>query len=131
MIVWCPPEGQEGRVFSPKVFVFACCLLRHWPAYGRVVISIRPCIRASLTRNFARWCGAGGITDSDTKERKALLFVWEDMTLLLCRYHFSKACTNHLVKTLGSGGSKEEVLYRNTAKSFIRQFLERYSGLLE
>ena len=66
------------------------------------------------------------ITDSDTKERKALLLVWEDMTLLLCLYHFSKACTNHMVKMMGSGGSAQEVLLRNQGKTFIRQFLARY-----
>ena len=60
--------------------------------------------------------------------------VWGDISLLLCLYHFSKACSNHMVKTMGSGGTAEEVKYRNQMKTFIRQFLHRYvqdSGLKE
>jgi hypothetical protein len=71
------------------------------------------------------------ITDSDSKERAALMRVWDDMVLLLCLYHFSKAYTNYMNKIMGSGGSAEEVQYRNQMKKFLRQFLHRYAkGLI-
>jgi hypothetical protein len=66
------------------------------------------------------------MTDSDTKERNALTSVWPDIELLMCLYHFSKACTNHMTKTLGHGGDGEQKALRNQMKAFIRQFRTRY-----
>ena len=40
------------------------------------------------------------ITDTDTKERGALLQVWPDIILLLCKFHLRQCWTNHRKTTL-------------------------------
>ena len=65
------------------------------------------------------------MTDSDTKERLALMKVWPTICLLICLFHFAKACTNHMGKVLGSGGSADETQARATAKKFLRSLLDR------
>ena len=46
------------------------------------------------------------ITDTDTKERGALLAVWPDICLLLCRFHVRQCWTNHRKTVLKSKGSE-------------------------
>ncbi|KAK1234712.1 hypothetical protein PQX77_002079, partial [Marasmius sp. AFHP31] len=48
------------------------------------------------------------ITDTDTKERGALLRVWPSILLLLCKFHVRQCWTNHR-KALGSGKKDESV----------------------
>jgi hypothetical protein len=44
------------------------------------------------------------ITDTDTKERGALLAVWPEICLLLCRFHLRQCWTNHRKAALKSKG---------------------------
>ncbi|KAK7051223.1 hypothetical protein VNI00_004723 [Paramarasmius palmivorus] len=46
------------------------------------------------------------ITNTDTKERKALLLVWPEIILLLCKFHVRQSWSNHRKKDLGSGSVK-------------------------
>ncbi|KAJ8078160.1 hypothetical protein PM082_000366 [Marasmius tenuissimus] len=48
------------------------------------------------------------ITDTDTKERGALLRVWPSIILLLCKFHVRQCWTNHR-KALGSGKKDDSV----------------------
>ncbi|KAL0060694.1 hypothetical protein AAF712_012517 [Marasmius tenuissimus] len=48
------------------------------------------------------------ITDTDTKERGALLCVWPSIILLLCKFHVRQCWTNHR-KALGSGKKDDSV----------------------
>jgi hypothetical protein len=66
------------------------------------------------------------MTDSDNKERIALRNVWPDIELLMCKYHFSKASSSHMIRTLGNGGDSEQKAYRGHMKAFILQFRTRY-----
>jgi len=45
------------------------------------------------------------ITDTDTKERGALLDVWPNICLLICRFHLRQCWTNYRKSALRSGGS--------------------------
>lgn len=45
-------------------------------------------------RNSVSFCPCVTITDTDTKERAALLRVWPKMVLLLCRFHVRQCWTN-------------------------------------
>jgi hypothetical protein len=45
------------------------------------------------------------ITDTDTKERGALLSVWPNICLLLCKFHLRQCWTNRRKKVLNSVGS--------------------------
>ena len=65
------------------------------------------------------------MTDSDTRERLALLNVWPSIFLLICLFHFAKACGNHMGKVLGRGGSAEETMARATSRRFLQSFNER------
>lgn len=66
------------------------------------------------------------MTDADTKERNALRNVWPDIELLMCVYHFAKACSNHMNRTLGNGGGPEQKIYRSQMRNFMRHFHTRY-----
>ncbi|KAF8587603.1 hypothetical protein K439DRAFT_1298945, partial [Ramaria rubella] len=43
------------------------------------------------------------ITDTDTKERGALILLWPDIILLLCKFHIRQCWTNHRKKVLHIG----------------------------
>jgi len=52
------------------------------------------------------------ITDTDTKERAALLNVWAKICLLICKFHLRQCWTNHLKTALRGGESdywKDEI----------------------
>jgi len=46
------------------------------------------------------------ITDTDTKERGALLAVWPEICLLLCRFHLRQCWTNHRKSVLKLKGNE-------------------------
>lgn len=55
------------------------------------------------------------ITDTDTKERAALLDVWPDICLLICKFHLRQCWTNYRKSALRCGGTdfwKDQI--RNT-----------------
>ncbi|KAJ3287842.1 hypothetical protein HDU76_007770 [Blyttiomyces sp. JEL0837] len=57
------------------------------------------------------------MTDTDTKERAALLTVWPSLVLLLCWFHLTQCFKNMMTKLLGRGGGKETVRQRAAARS--------------
>jgi len=57
-------------------------LLSHWQKH----------LSRSSKESFALYVG---ITDTDTKERGALLRVWPTILLLLCKFHLRQCWTNH------------------------------------
>ena len=73
-------------------------LLSHWKA----AMESKPCVDIS-DENFKPYVT---ITDTDTKERGALLAVWPDMCLLLCRFHLRQCWTNHRKMVLKAKGNE-------------------------
>jgi MULE transposase domain len=58
-----------------------CELLTHW--------------RRHLSKNSQPFEPSVAITDTDTKERGALLLVWPNILLLICKFHLRQCWTNH------------------------------------
>lgn len=63
------------------------------------------------------------MTDSDLKERLALDSVWPGIILLICLFHFMKACGTQLKKVLASVGNEDP-----KAKAVIRKYLYDFLG---
>ena len=57
------------------------------------------------------------ITDTDTKERGALLNVWPEIILLLCKFHLRQCWTNNRKKALHGGG---EEFWKNHVREQLR-----------
>ncbi|CAG8461329.1 5758_t:CDS:2, partial [Scutellospora calospora] len=64
------------------------------------------------------------MTDTDVKERKSLLKVWPNITLLLCYFHISQCWKNEMNKQLGRGGGNDTILQRQTLKTYLRNVLK-------
>ena len=69
-------------------------LLSHWHNY---LNHLKP-LKGSFTPYVA-------ITDTDTKERGALIQVWPEIVLLLCKFHLCQCWTNHRKTALWSKNS--------------------------
>jgi hypothetical protein len=54
-------------------------------------------------RDGAKFAPKVGITDTDTKERAAMLAVWPSITLLLCKFHLRQCWTNRRKTLLKMG----------------------------
>lgn len=65
------------------------------------------------------------MTDTDFRERAALLAVWPSMRLLLCTYHVSTCWANQLNNALKGGGSRLVIDFRRQVKKEIQEFLQR------
>lgn len=63
------------------------------------------------------------ITDTDTKERGALLLVWPAIILLLCKFHLRQCWTNHRKAALRSGGSQ---FFRDHVRDRLRNLEIQY-----
>ncbi|KAF8823760.1 hypothetical protein HHX47_DHR9000388 [Lentinula edodes] len=84
-------------------------LLDHWKSH--------------LVRKYGTFNPYTCITDTDTKERGALLQVWNKITLLICRFHLRQCWTNHRKKVLtGSQG--------DYWKNHVREHLQSIEVLL-
>lgn len=66
-----------------------------------------------------------GMTDTDLKERNALVAVWPDIVLLLCIFHMSQCWKNKLNQLLGKGGGEEVVRLRTETGTQIRALLQK------
>lgn len=66
-------------------------LLSHWKTH----------LSCNSTVQFTPYVA---ITDTDTKERGALLDVWPCICLLICKFHLRQCWTNHRKKVLRCGG---------------------------
>jgi len=80
-----------------------------------------------LTKLLSKWANsfppgelepAVAITDTDTKERGALINVWPKITLLLCRFHLRQCWTNK--RNTLFGAKNETNFYKEKALRFIR-----------
>ncbi|KAL6298230.1 hypothetical protein BKA93DRAFT_711361, partial [Sparassis latifolia] len=86
-------------------------------------------ILAKLLGEWNKWLGndsdgnafepAVGMTDTDTKERGALLIVWENILLLLCKFHVRQCWTNKRSALLGK------------TESYWRTYVEKRLQILE
>ncbi|KAI0062593.1 hypothetical protein BV25DRAFT_1945046 [Artomyces pyxidatus] len=66
---------------------------------------------------------AVAITDTDTKERGALIAVWPQIQLLLCKFHVRQCWTNKRSQLLGKGNQEEpEHFSKNQARSRLQAF---------
>ncbi|KAJ3874903.1 hypothetical protein F5051DRAFT_462323 [Lentinula edodes] len=84
-------------------------LLDHWKTH--------------LVRKYGTFNPYTCITDTDMKERRALLQVWNKITLLICRFHLRQCWTNHRKKVLtGSQG--------DYWKNYVREHLQSIEILL-
>ncbi|PKY60723.1 hypothetical protein RhiirA4_519701 [Rhizophagus irregularis] len=59
------------------------------------------------------------ITDTDHKERLALLEVWPHIHLLLCEFHIIQCWENKMKQVLGSHGGYDVVSYRKDMKEYL------------
>lgn len=53
-----------------------------------------------ITTKFGAFEPYSAITDTDTKERGALLHIWPNVVLLICKFHLRQCWTNHRKKLL-------------------------------
>ena len=81
-------------------------LLTHWKIY------LGKC--ANSGESFSPYVA---ITDTDTKERGALLFVWPFICLLICRFHLRQCWTNYR-KTAVRG--KENDFWKDQIRNTLR-----------
>jgi hypothetical protein len=74
------------------------------------------------------------ITDTDTKERGALLAVWPCICLLICKFHLRQCWTNNRKKVLRGGSEFWKDHVRNQLRSieegYVRQFSMNYHSVL-
>ncbi|KAJ3808035.1 hypothetical protein F5876DRAFT_79151 [Lentinula aff. lateritia] len=99
-------EDQKGAGYNTEILRE---LLDHWKTH--------------LVRKYGTFNPYTCITDTDTKERGALLQVWNKITLLICRFHLQQCWTNHWKKVLtGSQG--------DYWKNHVREHLQSIEVLL-
>ncbi|KAJ4499163.1 hypothetical protein C8R41DRAFT_755296, partial [Lentinula lateritia] len=79
--------------------------------------------KAHLVRKYSTFEPYTCITDTDTKERGALVQVWTKITLLICRFHLRQCWTNHRKKTVM--GSQNDYW-----KNHVRDHLQSIEVLL-
>ncbi|KAK1235183.1 hypothetical protein PQX77_001598 [Marasmius sp. AFHP31] len=60
------------------------------------------------------------ITDTDTKERGALLLVWPSIYLLLCKFHVRQCWLNNRKKALGSGDASKPNFWKDHVRDQLR-----------
>ncbi|KAK1226363.1 hypothetical protein PQX77_010670 [Marasmius sp. AFHP31] len=60
------------------------------------------------------------ITDTDTKERGALLLVWPSIYLLLCKFHVRQCWLNNRKKALGSGDTSKPNFWKDHVRDQLR-----------
>ncbi|KAJ8087802.1 hypothetical protein PM082_006646 [Marasmius tenuissimus] len=60
------------------------------------------------------------ITDTDTKERGALLLVWPSIYLLLCKFHVRQCWLNNRKKALGSGDPSKPNFWKDHVRDQLR-----------
>jgi MULE transposase domain len=63
------------------------------------------------------------ITDTDTKERAALIHTWPKIKLLLCKFHIRQCWTNKREALLGKGGTD---FFKMHVEKRIRSFEDQY-----
>ncbi|KAF8601407.1 hypothetical protein BDV93DRAFT_408933, partial [Ceratobasidium sp. AG-I] len=63
-----------------------------------------------------RFTPAVATTDTDLKERRALLVVWPNIHLTLCRFHLKQAWLNNRKKHLGTGSETHQSIYERVQR---------------
>ena len=69
---------------------------------GEIVALMLSRLREGLKRDGRDWSPSVWITDSDVKERNAILRVWPTAVLLLCRFHLRQAWRNNANKKIAA-----------------------------
>ncbi len=67
------------------------------------------------------------MTDTDFRERAALVNVWPDIYLLICLFHVGQCWNNKKIECLGRGGTQEVIAFRKK----LRAFLDDITGRLK
>ncbi len=96
-IVMVIDEGWKGVPVSFLLFSAATGAKATHASYNRGILNK---LLTSWKRHFGERNGKSfepsvAITDTDTKERSALLDVWPSLWLLLCTFHVRQCWTNH------------------------------------
>ncbi|KAL0568041.1 hypothetical protein V5O48_013952 [Marasmius crinis-equi] len=60
------------------------------------------------------------ITDTDTKERAALVKVWPNVVLLLCKFHVRQCWTNNRKKVVGGGDKAKPNFWKDHVRNHLR-----------
>jgi hypothetical protein len=69
------------------------------------------------------------MTDADFKERKALIYVWPNIHMLLCMFHVSLAWKNKMNELLGARGGSQIVKLRQEVKQYLRGILKQIKNM--
>ncbi|KAJ3748257.1 hypothetical protein EV360DRAFT_56944, partial [Lentinula raphanica] len=118
---------EEHKGVPIALFLFSACTKARatHASYDTAILTKLLCAwKTSLVHKFGLFEPRSCITDTDTKERGAIIATWPHIILLICRFHLRQCWTNHRKKLFRfPGGEYWKDLVRNTLNTLKVQLI--------